>query len=472
MEKVTIIGAGLAGLASGYELVQHNIPVELIESESGVGGLAASVHHNGYTFDLGPHRIYSEYPEIIQFLKDLCKDELVTVDRHSRIRLHNRYFQYPLQSKELMLHLSPLLPVKFLASYFLTNLKDWFSVRDDLSYAGWISHRFGKAMSSFFFEPYAQKVWGTPAGELSSDIAKQRLAQENLMATIKDIFRGHKKEAVKTAVPTFLYPKNGIGTISDKLADYIRYQKSQILNNQVVIGFRKSSNRIEKIIIEDKTDNSKREIEVDSIISTIPLPILVPLLTEDEKLRTICRSLKFQNIILVCLMFKKDRVTDDTWLYFPEKQYPFTRMYEPKNFYTGLCPEGKSSLGIEITCGADSSVWSEPDNEIYQNLVPLLKQVELIDNEEEIEDYLMVRIPNAYPIYDLAYEMKLNKLFEFLGQFQNLITTGRQGLFHHNNLDHSLLMGNAAAKYIVSKKSGSIGWYQELYQFDKFRVLD
>ena len=171
-------------------------------------------------------------------------------------------------------------------------------------------------------------------------------------------------------------------------------------------------------------------------------------------------------------MLKKDKVTSDTWLYFPEKQYPFTRMYEPKNFYSGLCPEGKSSLGIEITCASSSSIWSEPDNEIYENLIPLLKQVELIENVEEIEDYLVIRIPNAYPIYDLAYQIKLTKLFEFLGQFSNLITTGRQGLFYHNNLDHSMIMGTAAAKYNLSKKPDSKSWYQELYQFDKFRVLD
>lgn len=472
MKKATILGAGLAGLAAGYELVQKNIPVEIIEAESVVGGLASSIHYNGYIFDLGPHRIYSEYPEIIQFLKDLCGNELITVERHSRIRLHNRYFQYPLQAGELMRHLSLLLPMKFLASYFLTNIKDWFSVPDDLSYSGWITHRFGKSMSTFFFEPYAQKVWGIPAGELSSDIAKKRLAQENLMVTIRDVFRGNKKEQIKTAVSSFLYPQNGIGTIAEKLAEFIRKQGGQFRLNQTVIGVQKANGKVVKLVVDDKVGNSKQEIEVDSLVSTIPLPSLIPMLTEDEKLRTISSSLKFQNIVLICLMLKKEKVTSDTWLYFPEKQYPFTRMYEPKNFYPTLCPEGKSSLVIEITSTATASIWTEPDTEIFANLIPHLKQVELVRNEDEIEDYLIVRIPNAYPIYDLAYQIKLTKLFEFLSRFSNLITTGRQGLFYHNNLDHSLIMGNIAAKHIVTHQADSKSWYQELYQFDKFRVLD
>ena len=292
MKKVTILGAGLAGLAAGYELAQKNIPVEIIELEPVVGGLASSIHHNGYTFDLGPHRSYSEFPEIIQFLKELCGDELFTVDRHSRIRLHNRYYQYPLQAGELMRYFSLFLPVKFLTSYFITSIKNWFTVPDELSYAGWITNRFGKSMSAFFFEPYAQKVWGIPAEELSSDIAKKRLAQENLMATIRDVFRGHRQEQVKTAVPSFLYPKNGIGTIAEKLAEAIRKQNGRILLNHQVVGFQKTNGKINQVIIENKQDSSQNEVEIDSLISTLPLSDLIPMLTEEPKLLTISSSLK------------------------------------------------------------------------------------------------------------------------------------------------------------------------------------
>ncbi|MDI6784348.1 MAG: FAD-dependent oxidoreductase [bacterium] len=471
-QKVTILGAGLAGLAAGYELVQKNIPVEIIEAESAVGGLASSIHYNGYTFDLGPHRIYSEYPEIIQFLKDLCGDELITVDRHSRIRLHNRYYQYPLQAGELMRYLSLFLPVKFLTSYFLTRIKNWVTVPDELSYAGWITNRFGKAMYQFFFEPYAQKVWGVSPGELSSEIAKKRLAQENLLATIRDVFRGHKQEQVKTAVPSFLYPKTGIGTIAEKLAESIRKQNGRILLNEQVVGFQKTNGKINQVILENKQNNSRQEVAVDSLVSTLPLSDLIPMLTEEPKLLTISSSLKFQNIVLLYVMLKKAQVTSDTWLYFPEKQYPFTRIYEPKNFSAQLCPEGKSSLVIEVTCSPSDSIWSTSDAEFYANLIPHLKQVELVANEDEVEEYLVVRIPNAYPIYDLAYQIKITKLFEFLSGVSNLITTGRQGLFHHNNLDHSLIMGTTAAKYILANPAQSKSWYQELYQFDKFRVLD
>ncbi|MCX7919689.1 MAG: FAD-dependent oxidoreductase [bacterium] len=472
MQKVTILGAGLAGLAAGYELVQKDIPVEIIESEPTIGGLASSIHYRGFTFDLGPHRIYSEFPEIIQFIQELCKDELISVKRRSRLRLHNRYYQYPLRAGELFRYFSPVLPVTFLASYFFTGIKNWFSIPDELSYSGWLTNRFGKAMTEFFFEPYAQKVWGIPPEELSCDIAKKRLAQENLMETIRDVFRGHKQESIQTAVPEFLYPKSGIGLIAEKLAESIRKKNGIIYVNHSVVGLQKSDGSITKIVIENKLDSSRIELPINHLISTIPLPTLIALLTEDQKLRTISSSLKFRNIILLNVMVNKAEITQETWLYFPEKQFPFTRIYEPKNFSQTLCPEGKSSIVVEVTCSPTDALWSSPDAEIYSALIPFLKQAELIEDEDEIEDYLVIRISHAYPIYDLAYQIKLNKLFEYLARFVNLITTGRQGLFHHNNLDHSIIMGREAAQYIVGHPQESISWYQKLYQFDRFRVID
>jgi len=61
-KKVVILGAGIAGLGAGWEISNKGYEVIVIEKESRVGGLAASVHKNGCTFDFGPHAFHSQNP--------------------------------------------------------------------------------------------------------------------------------------------------------------------------------------------------------------------------------------------------------------------------------------------------------------------------------------------------------------------------------------------------------------------------
>ncbi|TMG22437.1 MAG: FAD-dependent oxidoreductase, partial [Chloroflexi bacterium] len=52
-DEVVVLGAGPAGLTAAYELTKHDVPVTVIEKDpSYVGGLARTVEHNGYRFDI------------------------------------------------------------------------------------------------------------------------------------------------------------------------------------------------------------------------------------------------------------------------------------------------------------------------------------------------------------------------------------------------------------------------------------
>ena len=59
------MGAGPAGLTAAYELTKHDVPVTVLEKDpSYVGGLARTVEHNGYRFDIGGHRFFSKNQEV------------------------------------------------------------------------------------------------------------------------------------------------------------------------------------------------------------------------------------------------------------------------------------------------------------------------------------------------------------------------------------------------------------------------
>ena len=67
--KAYVIGAGLTGLVTAYELRKKNFIVEIIEKDSSVGGLAKSINWNGVEIDLGPHIYHSPDQDIIDYWK-------------------------------------------------------------------------------------------------------------------------------------------------------------------------------------------------------------------------------------------------------------------------------------------------------------------------------------------------------------------------------------------------------------------
>ena len=68
IKKAYVIGAGLTGLVTSYEL-KKGFDVEIIEHSNQVGGLAKSIKINNKDVDLGPHIYHSPDQDIIEYWK-------------------------------------------------------------------------------------------------------------------------------------------------------------------------------------------------------------------------------------------------------------------------------------------------------------------------------------------------------------------------------------------------------------------
>jgi UDP-galactopyranose mutase len=49
----------------------------------------------------------------------------------------------------------------------------------------------------------------------------------------------------------------------------------------------------------------------------------------------------------------------------------------------------------------------------------------------------------------LTYKENLQRLLRFVKPFENLETTGRQGLYRYNNMDHSIALGRKVARGLI-----------------------
>src|SRR5215207_1943019 len=94
---VIILGAGPAGLATGFALSRAGWLVKVFEQAPLVGGLARTIVKDDFRFDIGGHRWFTKKDELNHFLVNLLGDELVLVDRVSRVYFDGKYVEYPLR---------------------------------------------------------------------------------------------------------------------------------------------------------------------------------------------------------------------------------------------------------------------------------------------------------------------------------------------------------------------------------------
>src|SRR5271169_4458304 len=68
---VIVIGGGIAGLATAYELHRRGVPFVLFENSSRAGGVILSEQIDGYTIDAGPDSLLVQKPDGIRLCQEL-----------------------------------------------------------------------------------------------------------------------------------------------------------------------------------------------------------------------------------------------------------------------------------------------------------------------------------------------------------------------------------------------------------------
>ncbi len=472
MARSVILGAGVAGLAAAHYLQRlGDIDPLVAEEKPYPGGLAATMEWRGCRMDLGPHRIHTIYPHAKELIQSLVGDDLVVCRRTSQIFLNGRWMDYPPRIGEMLAKLGPLTGLSILASAVpgkLEGLAARIAKRPPRSYGEYLERRFGYKLRELVFDPFALKVYREDAGDLDEMVARVRLASQGLFSVLWESLSGRNKSAVKT----FLYPGKGMGLISARLAERVRASGGEVLLQHRAVRVRHTGGLVRSVELETPKGD-RVSVETRRLISSIPLPVLLDLLEPKPPapIKAAADNLTYADSFLVYTLVNKQPLTPNCWMYFPGPEVIFTRVYELFHFSPALVPEGMSCLCAEIPARPADPTQFLSEEELKERVWEGFQHAGMTRGAERV-DQVVLKIPRAYPIYRVGYRQDLKQVLDYLAGLGNLISTGRHGLFHYNNSDHSLEMGRLAAEYSHQSPEESERWYARRDEFDAYRIVD
>ncbi|MCS7003232.1 MAG: FAD-dependent oxidoreductase, partial [Dehalococcoidia bacterium] len=270
-DQVIIMGAGPAGLACAYELTAHDLRPIVVERSPWVGGLARTIEHDGFRFDIGGHRWFTKNDEIHEFFVNVVADEIVWVNRISRIYYDGKFFYYPLRVTNALAGMGLVRSARAVLDHIAVRLRP-IAVNGEATMEQAYTNQFGRTLYQQFFRSYSEKVWGLPCDQISGDWVAQRSKGLSLTAAIKDAFAQSRGE-YESLVDRFAYPALGIGRFSERMADTVRARGGVIELNARVTKVHHDGNRVTGVTVRRPTGDTR--LDGSHFVSSIPITSLI-----------------------------------------------------------------------------------------------------------------------------------------------------------------------------------------------------
>ena len=453
--ETLVLGAGPAGLACAMELSREGRVCTVVERDELIGGLAKTLTvregDDVFLTDIGPHRFFSKNQYLYDFIEDLLAEEWRSVPRLTRQFVDGKYYNYPVNFGQVVRNLGLLKSARVGVDYFLARLRYDVFGKPLKTFEDYVVANFGRTLAEFSMINYSEKIWGIPCAEIHPDWAKQRISGLNLWSVLQKAIGLGGKKGPKSLVDEFYYPQFGTGRIYEAIGARLVEKGTEIHTQSRPVAVRHDGKRVTEVDVE--TSDGVQTVRPDHVVESVPLTAFLDLLDPKPPSEVLeaAGALRWRSQVYLFLTLDKDQVTPDNWIYFPQKDIPFGRTSEMKNFSKDMCPEGKTSFFIEFFAFETDELWSMDKEQLLDLVMPYFEQWGFFTRDEIRQSYLWKR-QHVYPVYDTTYKGNVEVIRNYLDQLENLIYVGRPGRFRYTNQDHSLEMGIIASRMILEGK--------------------
>lgn len=492
-----IIGAGPAGLTAAYELLNRSdIKPVIIEENSFVGGISATLDYKNNKIDMGGHRFFSKSDRVMDWWLNILplqgkpsKDDIILErevelstlkgapnpektdkvmlkrNRLSRIYYLKTFFNYPVSlNMDTIKGLGLWRMFKIGCSYMKALA---FPIKEEKSLEDFMINRFGKELYRTFFKDYTEKLWGIDCNKISAEWGAQRIKGISILKVLKQMamnITGQKKGAVETSfIESFFYPKFGPGHMWQSVADLVK-EKGGIINlNEKVTKIIKEENKV--IAIEATDTNGKvKTYKGDIFISTMPVKDLISSMNDvPNNISNIATGLMYRDFRVVGVLLNKLKLKNttkiktmmniipDTWIYIQERDVKLGRLQIFNNWSPYLVDDFKNKvwIGLEYFCNEQDKIWTDDNDTFIKFAIDEAAKIGIFDKNDVLDAYTH-KVKKAYPAYFGTYD-KFDDIKNYVLNIDNLYLVGRNGMHRYNNMDHSTLAAMKTVDCILDR---------------------
>lgn len=407
VRKIYILGGGVSGLASAYELLKRGQDVEIIEKGDVLGGLAKTLSWKGRPIDMGPHIYHTPDDDIRDYWLEEFDGLFHERDHWAKNLKDGKYYDYPI-SREFINSLPAEMKEKIQYDLDNTNPEEIARANNYYEYTKALA---GETLQKLFFTQYPEKLWGMSTKELDANWAPKRV---QITEDRRAFYQGQW-----AAVGV-----EGSGSILKRLQEKVVNLGGVISSNEKINRIYKSKNTITNI------STSEREITLrpnDLVINTTSCTVFSQLLGEKT-------DLKYRGVILVMLDLTTEKILPEgvDFIYVDDKEIYFNRISDQNSFIKN--PTTNSTI---MCCEITYSLDDHYDNMNEDELVAKVKEqfVSLgLSTEDQIIDHKVIKLPEVYPMYFKGYQEALNITREKYDSIRNLYTIGSLAEFAYADL--------------------------------------
>jgi len=193
------------------------------------------------------------------------------------------------------------------------------------------------------------------------------------------------------------------------------------------------------------TIDGTEEIPYRSLISTMPLPVLIRLMGDEAPARVqhAAKQLRYVSVRCVNIGVGREHLTEKHWIYYPE-QTVFHRIFVQGNASPHCNAPGGFGLTCEITYSEHKPLPCDGEA-LIERCIRDCHEVGLFGPGDPVWVANQVDMPHAYVVYDHARPKHVALIRQWLAS-QDIILAGRYSEWEYYNSDHAFIAGKKAAE--------------------------
>ncbi len=281
----------------------------------------------------------------------------------------------------------------------------------------------GEYVANEFMIPYNEKIWATSPDKMNTNwfLGPNFIPSFNLDEILNSILP--KSESIPAPKKIRWYPKKGG---SQALADSFKPYVKNITYNQSV----------------KKVDLTEKEIQLEDasiekykyLISTMPLKELLDIIEPlPDEILALKDQLEYNSVFCLNLCLDHSLEIPYHWIYFPQKEIPFSRLFFTQNFSENNVPSGKGACSALLTYRPEQEFdQATIEKQILESLIDL----NVLKDENEIIDSIPLTVKYGFTIPTIGLPSTLTFIQNYLKKY-NVITLGRYGEWKYSGIEHA-----------------------------------